>query len=56
MATQWDNAPKPNTTIGGWNYNEISYTYNQSTDPETGAVVYYNGAGQLSIWTNQIKN
>lgn len=56
MVTIWDNTPKTGTTVGGWNYNEIGYSYNQLLDPQTGGIVYYNGSGQLSIWSNQTKN
>lgn len=56
MTTIWDNAPKPNTGLGGWNYDELGYTYDQLLDPTTGAIVYYDSAGILSIWNNQTKN
>lgn len=55
MATTWDFIPKPGTTIGGWSYNEIGYTYNQISDPNIGGIVYYNGQGSSQVYINEVK-
>lgn len=48
MSTTWSTIKK----IGaGWEYNEIGYTYNQSLDPVTGALVTYNTSGTATVWT-----
>lgn len=52
MSTSWDSVKKPG---GGWAYNEVGYTYNQATDPDSGLSVYYNSVGLTTQWTALIK-
>lgn len=56
MSTTWENLEKSTTFEGGWDFNEIDITFNQTTDPDTGNIVYFNGLGLLSVWTNITKS
>lgn len=56
MATIWENIDKPGTTTGGWSFNETGYSFNQVSDPNTGAPVLFNGAGPDTIFVNLPKN
>lgn len=56
MVTTWIQQNKSGTTLGGWLFNQINYTFNQATDPVSGDIVYFNGAGVGQTWTNQPKN
>lgn len=51
----WSNFEKTGSTQG-WEYNEVGYTYNQATDPESGATVKYNSVGDATTFTNLAKN
>lgn len=51
----WNNQEKTGNTQG-WEYNEVGYTYNQLTDPESGATVKYNSVGDAVTFTNLNKN
>lgn len=47
MATTWHTIKR----LGqGWLYNEAGYSYNQDTDPDTGADVLYNSVGSATDW------
>ena len=52
MATSWETLEKPGTTLGGWMYDEVNFTYDQILDLETGDTVYYDGLGLGSVWIN----
>lgn len=52
MATTWDNLEKATTFSGGWDFNEVNLAFNQVNDPDTGNLVYFNGIGLLTTWTN----
>ena len=52
MTTVWDNATKPTTTSGGWNFNELTFMFNEAIDEETGSIVYFNGVGTGQTWLN----
>lgn len=51
--TTWNNFDKTGVVGGGWQYNEANLTYNQVIDPNTGNIVYYNGIGLPTTWSNQ---
>lgn len=55
MTTTWDNLEKPTTFSGGYQFNESTLEFNQDLDPDTGNIVYFNGVGLLSTWTNIAK-
>lgn len=54
MAT-WD----PQEKVGilppssGWDYDENLLEYESEEDPETSAVVKYDGMGETTTWTNE---
>lgn len=48
MATDWDSIKKPGS---GWEYDQAGYTYDQALDPNTGAIIYYDSAGEATQWT-----
>jgi len=55
MPTTWENLEKPTTFSGGITFNEAGIAFNQVIDPDTGNIVYFNGVGLLSTWTNIAK-
>lgn len=54
--TNWNLQEKPSTAIGGWEYNEPGYAYDQALDPVSDNPVYYNGAGSSTTWNLQAKS
>lgn len=52
MPTTWENLEKPGTIIGGWMYDEAGITYDMVLDLDTQNVVYYDGLGLPTLWTN----
>lgn len=53
--TTWDNIEKSGGS-GGWEYDEVNLQYDSLIDPDSGSTVYYNGVGQTSSITNEIKH
>lgn len=52
MATIWNTLKR----LGrGWLYNEAGYTYDQDTDPDTGADVFYDSVGLETDWDHLTK-
>ncbi len=43
----WENIVKSGI---GWTYNKSDYEYSLATDPETGNQIFYNGAGEVTVW------